>query len=338
MSDLERRDFCRILTGCTLLACTGGLAGCARLLDWSAGTDAGRGRVATMAANPPVVEASSTVTPSETVPAPALPDLAVYTGDDPAANVRAAVAALGGMDRFVKRGARVVIKPNVIVGRAPELATTTNPIALAAVVTMAYEAGAAQVTVLDRPTGDPRTAFEGSGIAKAVNDVDGTVKILSDRNFERFDIPKGRVLTSWPLVTDIFEADTFINMPIAKTHSMAGLTMSMKNLMGVMGGTRGTVHQDFHQKIVDLATLVQPHLVILDAYRIMIRNGPTGGSLKDVRTPKTAIAGTNMPSVDAYGATLFGKQASDLKYLVNAGAQGLGVIDLNKLDIAKGTT
>jgi len=109
MSDLERRDFCRILTGCTLLACTGGLAGCARLLDWSAGTDAGRGRVATMAANPPVVETSSTITPSATVPPPALPDLAVYTGDDPAANVRAAVAALGGMERFVRRGEVVLL-------------------------------------------------------------------------------------------------------------------------------------------------------------------------------------------------------------------------------------
>jgi uncharacterized protein (DUF362 family) len=336
MSDLERREFCRILTGCTLIACVGGLAGCARLLDWSTDVEAGRGRVATMAANPPSIEPTEAVTPTETAPPPTPPDLAVFTGDDPAANVRAAVAALGGMERFVKRGARVVIKPNVIVGRDPELATTTNPIALAAVVTMAYEAGAAQVIVLDRPTGDPRTAFEGSGIAKAVSDADGTIKILSDRNFERFDIPKGRVLTSWPLVTDIFEADTFINMPIGKTHSMAGLTMSMKNLMGIMGGTRGTVHQDFHQKIVDLATLVQPHLVILDAYRIMIRNGPTGGSLKDVRTPKTVIIGTNMPSVDAYGATLFGQKATDLKYLVNAGAQGVGVIDLAKLEILKG--
>ncbi len=285
----------------------------------------------------PSTEPTPTTAATATPPAVSPPDLAVFKGDDPAANVRAAVAALGGMERFVKRGARVVIKPNVIVGRKPELATTTNPIALAAVVTMAYEAGAAQVIVLDRPTGEPRTAFEGSGIAKAVSDADGTVKILSDRNFERFDIPEGRVLTSWPLVTDVFEADTFIDMPIAKTHSMAGLTMSMKNLMGIMGGTRGTIHQDFHQKIVDLATLVKPHLVILDAYRIMIRNGPTGGSLKDVRTPKTAIAGTSMPSVDAYGATLFGQKATDLKYLVNAGAQGVGVIDLAKLDILKGT-
>ncbi|MBN2847451.1 MAG: DUF362 domain-containing protein [Coriobacteriia bacterium] len=336
---MDRRDFCRVALGCTVIGCAGGLAGCARLLEWSA-RDTGAARVATMTAGPPpsaepTAPGVPTATPEPTPPA--LPDLAVYRGDDPAANTRAAVLALGGMERFVKPGARVVVKPNIITGRDPELATTTNPQAVAEVVRMALEAGAASVVVFDRPTGDPRTSYTVSGIQAAVEAAGGSMKTLSDRNFERFEIPAGQELTSWPLVTDVFEADTFINMPIGKTHGLAGLTLSMKNLMGIMGGARGEVHQRFHQKIVDLATLVQPHLVILDAYRIMIRNGPTGGKLEDVATTKTVVAGTNMPSVDAYGTTLFGMQPTDLEYLRNAGEQGVGVIDLAALLIQEGT-
>jgi uncharacterized protein (DUF362 family) len=335
---VDRREFCRIMLGCTVVGCAGGLAGCARLLEWSA-SDTGAARTVSMTGTP-----SATVEPSETVEAtatlepPGPPDLAVFRGDDPAANTRAAVLALGGMERFVKRGARVVIKPNIITGRSPELATTTNPQAVAEVVKMAYEAGAAEVVVFDRPTGDPKTSYTASGIAAAVNAVDGKMKTLTDRNFERVDIPEGRVLTSWPLVKDVFEADTFINMPIGKNHGMAILTMSMKNLMGMMGGSRGRIHQQFDQKIVDLATLVKPHLVILDAYRIMIRNGPTGGQLKDVRTPKAVVAGTNMPSVDAYGTTFFGMKPTDLPYLRNAAERNVGVIDLGALVIEEGTT
>jgi uncharacterized protein (DUF362 family) len=128
----------------------------------------------------------------------------------------------------------------------------------------------------------------------------------------------------------------FINVPIAKTHGLAGLTMSMKNLMGILGGTRGTIHLDFDQKIVDVNTLVRPHLAVLDAYRILTRNGPTGGNLADVKTTRTVVVGTNQASVDAYGTTLFGRKPADLGYLVNAQQQGLGQTDLSRLRIAQG--
>ncbi|MRS12261.1 MAG: DUF362 domain-containing protein [Actinobacteria bacterium] len=330
---MDRREFCRIALGCTVIGCSGGLAGCARLLDWSSGgSDAGR--AVSMSGDTSTATVEATATPQTEPP----PDLAVRRGEDPATNVRAAVASLGGMERFVKSGGRVAIKPNVIVGREPEFATTTNPAVVAAVVSMAYEAGAAEVVVFDRPTSDPRTAYSVSGIEAAVNAAGGAMRTLTDRNFERVEIPGGVALTSWPLVTDVFEADTFINMPIAKHHGMAILTMAMKNLMGIMGGERGEIHQEFDQKIVDLATVVRPHLVILDAYRIMVRNGPTGGSLADVETPKTVIAGTSMPSVDAYGATLFGLTAQDLPYLRNAQERGVGVTDLTQLRIDELTT
>jgi uncharacterized protein (DUF362 family) len=335
---VERRDFCKYLGICTLAACTGGLSGCARIIDWSSGQRATEARsMAGSASATPSAEATAPAVPTAT-PAPSapLPDLAVWTGDDPEANVRAAIAALGGMARFVKRDDKVVVKPNVLTGRAPQFATTTNPQVLGGIIKMCLEAGAAQVVVLDRPTSSARQAFDVSGLTAATQNAGGTLKILSDRNFERVAIPGGRSLTSWPLVADVFDADVFINVPIAKTHGMAGLTMSMKNLMGIMGGERGTIHQDFAQKIVDVNTLVKPHLVVLDAYRMLIRNGPTGGDLKDVRLAKTVVAGTSQLAVDAFGATLFGWKPNDLDYLVRAADQGLGIIDLSRLAVSKG--
>jgi uncharacterized protein (DUF362 family) len=341
---MERREFCRLL-GCGAFAvCAGSLTGCARLLDWS---ESQRGSaVSERAFRPgeatPTVPATSTPNATASVeptkaPTPApTPDLAVWQGDDPAANVRAAVAALGGMQRFVKRGQTVAIKPNMLTARAPEYAVTTNPDVVAALVTLAFEAGARDVVVFDRPTAPPRNVYEVSGIADAVKSAGGRMKILYDRDFERIEIPEGRVLTSWPLAVPAFDADVFINVPIAKTHGLAGLTMSIKNLMGIMGSTRGLIHQDFSQKIVDVNTLVRPHLVVLDAYRILTAHGPSGGNLSDVKQTRQVIIGTNQASVDAYGTTLFGMKPTDLTYLKVAGARGIGEIDLEKLLIEKG--
>ncbi len=332
---MDRRGFCRLMGVCGLAACAGGLSGCARALEWSEAQHArtvtrsfGRTPEPTSSA-PATASAETTATPAQ------LPEVAVAVGDDAAANTRAAVAMLGGMGRFVKRGDRVVIKPNILTGREPRYGVTTNPDAVGAAVRMCWEAGAGSVSVMDRPTSPPTQAYSVSGIQAAVEAADGTMKVLSDRDFENTAIPKGRVLTSWPLLSDLFEADVVINMPCAKTHGLAGLTLSMKNLMGVMGGTRGLIHQEFDQKIVDVNTLVRPHLTILDAYRLLIRNGPTGGGLQDVRPGRTCIAGTDPVSVDAYGATLFGMEPSDLSYVMLAADQGLGVADLAALRIEK---
>ena len=328
---MDRRDFCRV-AGCALAAsCVAPLAGCARLLDWSEGNSTAVEREFTSSTDPTAaVEATGAPAPE------APPGLAVFRGGDPAANVRASIDALGGMERFVRRGARVVVKPNVLTSKAPEYAATTNPEVVGALVALAYEAGAAEVLVLDRPTAPDRAAFEVSGVLAATENNGGAVKFLSDRNYENIAIPQGRVLTSWPLVTDVFEADTFINVPIAKNHSMAKLTLAMKNLMGIMGGQRGLIHQEFTQKIVDLCTLVKPHLVVLDATRILTAGGPSGGNLADVRRADTIVAGTGQVEVDAYGTTLFGMQPADLDYLVTAAEQGLGTIDLGALDILEG--
>jgi len=359
---MDRREFltlwARWLLAAGTAALASSLAGCARLLRWSesqtrTGSFGGAETTTTLVVTGPENTSPSQTTPppsgpasSEPVPTttstmdtvhPTYPDLAVIRGEAPDRNVRAALAALGGMERFVEPGANVVVKPNVLTGRLPEYAVTTNPLVVATIVTMCLEAGADRVTVLDYPTSSPRAAFKESGIAQAVAQAGGTVKYLTNRNFERVEIPGGVAIDSWPLVTDVLEADTFINVPIGKTHGLAGLTLAMKNLMGIMGDPRGRIHTDYPVKITDVNTRVVQHLVVLDAYRVLVRNGPTGGNLRDVAMPKTVVAGTSPVAVDAYGCTIMGWQPDQLPSLVEAERRGLGTLDLAKYTIFEGT-
>lgn len=346
MGEVDRRTFL-LTTGrwLGLAALAPLVSGCGRALRWSESQGRTVGEYEFVTTSTTGGSTGTTATPTTAPPGPGttsgppsegttttttatIPDLAVVRGDAPDANVRAAVARLGGMERFVRPGARVVVKPNVLTGRPPEYATTTNPLVVGAVIRMCLEAGAAEVVVLDYPTSSPRAAFQEAGLTQAIGEAGGTLKFLSSRNFERVDIPDGVAITSWPLVTDCLEADTFINIPIGKTHGLAGLTLAMKNLMGIMGDPRGQIHVDYARKITDINTRVKPHLVILDAYRVLIRNGPTGGNLDDVRMPKTAVAGTSQVAVDAYGATIMGWKPTDLPSLVEASARGLGDVDL----------
>jgi uncharacterized protein (DUF362 family) len=317
------------------------LSGCGRLLGWS-DSQGGLNAPDVASVDGPGVPTTSVASPTSstlltTTTAPQTPDLAVIRGESPDLNVRAAVAQLGGMERFVKPNAKVVVKPNVLTGRAPEYAVCTNPIVVGAIVRMCYEAGAAEVVVLDNPTSSPRAAFQEAGLTQATQEAGGTVKFLSNRNFETVQIPGAEALTSWPLVTDVFEADTFINVPICKVHSGAGLTLAMKNLMGIMGGNRGRVHTSMATKLADLCTIVKPQLVILDAYRSLIRNGPGGGSLNDVQMPKTCVAGTNQVAIDAYGCKIMGWQPTDLPTLVEGARRGQGDLDLSHYAIYEGT-
>lgn len=342
MREVDRRTFL-LSTGrwLALAALAPAVSGCGRLLGWSDS----QGRVTddaeiasdsggATAGTEPGVTVTTTAETAATLPTP---DLAVIRGESPDLNVRAAVAQLGGMERFVKSGARVVVKPNVLTGRPPEYAVCTNPLVVGSIIRMCFEAGAAEVTVLDYPTTSPRNAFRTSGIAQATQEAGGTLKYLSNRNFETVEIPEGVVLKSWPFVTDALEADTLINVPIAKQHGLAGLTLGMKNLMGIMGGARSHVHAKYAQKINDVCTLIKPHLVILDAYRALTRNGPSGGRLKDVAMPKTCVAGTSQVAIDAYGCAIMGWQPTDLPSLVEAAARGLGDIDLSRYRIYEGT-
>ncbi len=268
-------------------------------------------------------------------PQAGVPDLAMATGGAPGPMVRKTVDLLGGMKTFVSRGDIVVVKPNIGWDRRPELAATTNPEIVAEVVKMCLEAGAKKVKVFDRSCNAAQRCYESSGIRKAASDAGAEVSYTLDPLFKETRFPQGVVLKSWAVYKPALECDVLINLPIAKHHGLSRLTLGMKNLMGVLGGDRGNIHQNVDDKLADLSTFVKPKLTILDAYRILTNNGPTGGNPKDVRLTKTVIAGRNIASVDAYGTTLFGLKPADLPCIVLGDKFGLGEIDLSKLAVEK---
>jgi uncharacterized protein (DUF362 family) len=271
---------------------------------------------------------------AEAVESSTRPDLVVAHGASPEQIVKAALDALGGIKKFISRGDIVVIKPNIGWDRTPEQAGNTNPEVVAAVVKLCFEAGARKVKVFDRPVNDPRRCYVQSGIAPAVRALGAEADYVDDRKFKDMAI-NGQALKSWPLYTDLFEADKVINIPIAKHHGLAKLTMSMKNWMGVMGGSRRQLHQKRAESLVDLSSKIKPTLTILDAVRILTANGPQGGSLADVKKLDTIIVGVDQVAIDSYGATLFGMKGSDLGYVTLGHKIGMGQMDLSKLHIKR---
>lgn len=261
-------------------------------------------------------------------------DIAVAHGVSPSTITRAAIDAMGGMKKFVSKGDIVVIKPNIAWDRTPEQAGNTNPEVVGVVVQMCYEAGAKKVKVFDRPVNDPRRCYVQSGIADAAKAAGADVSYIDERKFKEMNI-KGEALKSWPLYTEVFEADKVINIPIAKHHGLAKLTMSMKNWMGVMGGSRRTIHQRLDESLVDLSMAIKPTLTILDAVRILTANGPQGGNLSDVKKMDTVIVGVDQVAVDSFGATLFGMKGSDLEYVKIGDRAGLGRMDISKLNVKR---
>jgi len=256
-------------------------------------------------------------------------------GDDPEALVRRAVAALGGMERFVPKGANVVIKPNVCTaGRAYEYAATTNPWVVGAVVKLAREAGAARVRVFDNPFGGTaEDAFASSGIAEQVAAAGGEVEYPSAMKFVSVDLPAGETLKSTVVYGDVFDADVLINVPLPKHHSLAQLTIGMKNMLGVVRD-RPLMHASLNQKLVDLNQFLVPTLTIVDAVRILTANGPTGGNLEDVRKLDTVIATHDGVAADAFATTLFGwEDPQRLQYVKFGAERGIGRSDLQNLRI-----
>jgi uncharacterized protein (DUF362 family) len=265
--------------------------------------------------------------------------LAVAHGGDPAATTRAAIAALGGMTRFVKSGDDVIVKPNVCVNyRTPEYAATTNPTVVATLVALCLEAGAQRVRVMDTPfPGIPAdAAYAVSEIGPAVEAAGGVMEVMSPVKFVKTAIPDGRDLTEWEVYQDVLEADVLINVPIAKTHNLARLSLGIKNLLGVI--TRpNQMHSNLGQRAADLASLVRPTLTVVDAVRILTQGGPTGGSLNYVQQADTVIASHDLVAADAYAATLFDLTGADVAYIQAAADMELGTLDLaGKVTEAKG--
>ncbi len=263
------------------------------------------------------------------------PDLAVVHGASPERIVRAAVDALGGIRRFIAKGDVVVVKPNIGWDRKPEQAATTNPMVVATLVRLCFEAGAAKVKVFDRTCNDPRRCYVQSGIEAAAKAAGAEVSFVDERRFREVKIPNGVAIQSWPLYIDLLEADKVISAPIAKHHGLARLTLAHKNWMGVMGENRGRIHQRLDETLVDISTVIKSCFTVLDAVRILTAHGPQGGSLADVKQLDTVIAGINPVSIDAYGTTLFGLTGADIGYVREGARRGLGVMDLGRLNIRR---
>jgi uncharacterized protein (DUF362 family) len=264
-------------------------------------------------------------------PDPSLPEVVVARAEDPGALVRKVIDPLGGIRRFISPGETVVVKPNIAWDRTPEQAANTNPQIVAEVVRLCREAGAAKVIVTDVSTNEARRVYQRSGIAEAARSAGAEVILPEERGFREVNLG-GDILTTWPVFEPFLTPDRVINIPIAKHHSLTGATLGMKNWYGILGGQRHRLHQRIHETLADLAQFMRPTLTIIDAYRVLIRNGPVGGSLGDVELHKTIIAGTDPVALDAYAAKAFWDLDSDrLRYLRIAEQRHLGSTDLQKV-------
>jgi len=260
------------------------------------------------------------------------------TGKDYAELVNRVLSPLGGMGKFVKSGDKVVIKPNIGWDRNPDQAANTHPQVVKALVEQALDAGAAEIKVFDRTCNEERRCYVNSGIQDALAGIkDKRVKVFhpDKRKYVPVDIERGKAVNRLEIYRDALEADSYINVPVAKHHSLSQLTMGLKNSMGVLGGNRGAMHHNLGQKLADLATVIQPKLTVIDATRILLDNGPQGGDLKDVKVLDTLVASVDPVAIDAYTTTLFGLKPEEIESTVAAHGLGLGEMDLRKIRIVK---
>lgn len=265
--------------------------------------------------------------------------LSVVEGPDYTELVRAVLEPLGGIKAFVKKDARVVIKPNASFDRAPEQGANVHPDVLKAVVMLCLEAGAGRVTVFDRTLAEERRCYVTSGIGPALESISDKRFELArgdDRKFVPVKIDRGIAFTKWQFYKPALDADVYINVPVAKHHGSAKLTLGLKNILGIIGGNRGKIHWSLDQGIADLNTVVTPTLTILDATRIMLRNGPGGGNLEDVEVKNMLIASADTVAVDAWAAkNLFNMDPSELQYIGLSNRAGLGEMDLAKIRVLR---
>jgi uncharacterized protein (DUF362 family) len=261
------------------------------------------------------------------------PAMTVVQNGEPRELVAKALENLGGIGRFVSRQDVVVLKPNIAWDRTPEQAANTNPDVVAEVVRQCWQAGAKRVIVTDVSCNEPRRCFHRSGIQAAALAEHAEVILPDPELFREVDMG-GVVLKTWPVFTPFLEADKIFNLPIAKHHVLTGATLGMKNWYGILGGERNRLHQQIHQSLADLASFMLPTLTIMDCYRVLLRNGPTGGNLEDVALKKTIVAGTDPVAIDAYAAKAWWNlDPAQMPYLEMAAARGLGTVEFDKLQV-----
>jgi uncharacterized protein (DUF362 family) len=260
-------------------------------------------------------------------------DLAIVRGKGIAAMVTRAVDALGGIGHFVKSGETVLLKPNAAWDRTPELGATTHPEVVAALVALCKKAGAGKVIVADRTCHDAKKSFESSGILVAAQK-EGAEVLYEDLTYTARTFG-GEGMKEWSLLDLYIKADKVINVPVVKHHGLSRMTCAMKNWFGAVGGKRALLHADIHTTVADLAAACRPSLTVVDATRILLDNGPTGGSLEDVKTMDMVAAGYDQVACDAWACTLMDMKWTDLGYLKKAAERKIGETDLARLKVER---
>ena len=243
----------------------------------------------------------------------------------------AAIASLGGMERFVGKGDTVWIKPNIGWNRRPELAANTNPEVVGTLVRLCREAGAGQVKVGDHPCQPARQSYRNSGIAKAVENAGGKMIYLDKKRFQDQTLD-GVYLKTWPIYREVVDADLVINVPILKHHGLTKCSLAMKNYMGIIGGNRSAWHQNMDDCVTDITRFMKPRLTVLDAVRMLTDHGPQGGDPADVTVRGVVAAGTDIVALDAFGASLLGHDPQEIGFIATAAERGLGTADFASLN------
>ena len=244
------------------------------------------------------------------------------------------IGALGGIETFIAKGDYVCLKPNIGWDRTPQMGANTNPDVVAELVRLCLAAKAAKVVVVDVSCNAPDRTFNRSGIKEAAEKAGAEVIIPKDGHFVNIDFGL-ESLGRWQVLKPILECDKLINVPIVKHHSLSGITAAMKNWLGALTGPRNKLHQNINENLVELCRLFQPTLTVMDATRVLQRNGPTGGNLADVITYNTVIASIHQVAADAYATRYLNLKPANFDYLKMAEESGLGIISPPKEKIAE---
>ena len=261
------------------------------------------------------------------------PKMAIVRGTDRAVMFQRGIKALGGMEAFIQKGDRVLVKVNAAFATPASLGATTHPEILASVADLCFKAGAAQVVVTDNPINKPDSCFEISGLAGAAQTLGARVITPRPALFSPLSLPGGKLLQNWPVMAGVFPGVTkVIVVSPVKDHQRAGASMTLKNLYGFLGGRRNVFHQDINGIITELAQMLKPTLCVLDGTVSMITNGPTGGSLSDLKNTDTLVVSTDPVAADAVGVELLGRSLADVPYIQMAEKAGAGQADYRLLN------
>jgi len=244
------------------------------------------------------------------------------------------IKSLGGMKNYISTGQTVVVKPNIGWDTSPERAANTNPKLVGRIIKHCFEAGAKEVYVFDNTCDEWANCYKNSAIEAIAKEAGAKVVPGNlEKYYRSVEIPGGVTLKSAKVHELILDSDVFINVPVLKDHMATDLTIAMKNLMGIVWDRRYWHKNDLHQCIADFSTWCKPDLNVIDAYRVMMENGPRGVSEKDVVTFKTQIISSDIVAGDAAAAKVFGTDPEEITYIKKAAGLGVGTYQLDTLNI-----